>query len=576
MYAGGIIQYKTADVSLEYLGDGEFRLNLKKCFQTKTSLYKNGDTFPIEKYESVLQYVKDRWSKTYMQHIPPHVLSFEENNPMRHQTECKMKYSNQLHTSLKPFQREGVKTIIQNFDGHCFLADQMGLGKTIQAIACIQHYYNNEPHKRVLIICPSYLRFNWLNEITQWGGGMCSVDIVPNGKTLSESTITITSYDLAVAQVDQLKKNKYSIIVVDESHYLKSKNTKRVKKLMPLLKKSGRVLLLSGTPITNKPVELFTQLNIICPTMAGKYQQFVNRYCDAKKFCGHYDVNGASCMQELHWIMKSLCVRRLKADVLHDLPDKTRTQIQMEIASKEKKSLKTLFTRWQTLNKTIPAMLDGCKEQREAVFERKKIINELYHTSAEAKMDKIKQVVNDLIMDGEKVIIFAHHHVMLDALEEMVKNSDLQDENYVRVDGKTPAKLKNFSVNYFQENEKCKIAILSILACGTGLTLTASSRIVFVEMYWVTSVMLQAEDRIHRIGQKNCCDIRYIIANGTLDPYLWKMLNKKMDIVCSIMDGETNASLGGDTVVMDKDPMDELSDIFEQEFSKKKKRKKQK
>ena len=363
---------------------------------------------------------------------------------------------------------------------------------------------------------------------------------------------------------------------MDESHYLKSKTTKRVKHISPILKKAKRVLLLSGTPVTNKPVELFTQLAIICPFIAGKYQNYVNRYCDAKRFCGHFDVNGSSCLKELHWILKSLSIRRLKDDVLTDLPDKMRTQIKVELQGKDKKVLKGLFSRWTCLNRTIPMMKEASQEQIEAVFERKRIISEIYHTSADVKKEKLKQVLQDMLLDGEKTIVFAHHKVMLDALEELMPEIGMDDVEFVRIDGSTTAGAKNALVQHFQTDDRCKVAILSILACGTGLTLTSSSRILFAEMYWVTSTMLQAEDRIHRIGQKNCCDIRYIIAEGTLDPYLWKMLNKKFDIVSTIMDGNTDAILEASERNIDLTPDEEINTLFEEEMATKKKRKRKK
>ena len=178
-----------------------------------------------------------------------------------------------------------------------------------------------------------------------------------------------------------------------------------------------------------------------------------------------------------------------------------------------------------------------------------------------------------MLLDGEKTIVFAHHRVMLDALEELMPEIGMRDVEFVRIDGSTTAGAKNALVQHFQNDVRCKVAILSILACGTGLTLTSSSRILFAEMYWVTSTMLQAEDRIHRIGQKNCCDIRYIIAEGTLDPYLWKMLNKKFDIVSNIMDGNMDARLEASERSVDLTPNEELNAIFEEEMVTKKKRK---
>ena len=431
-----------------------------------------------------------------------------------------------FYKMLFPYQKEGVQHVISKFNGRGLIGDEMGLGKTLQGL-CIYSYY--QP-KNLLIICPAYLRYTWKHEINKWAYKDCHV--INKGKDIITDEITIISYELAAKKVDELYK--FDMVICDESHYLKNHKTKRTKALTPLLKRKKHVLLLTGTPALNRPCELYPQCHILRPDLFKTFKEYTKRYCDGKMHpAGYYDYSGSSNKNELNWLCKkTIMIRRLKRDVLTDLPLKQRSEIYLQMSKKETKPLKPLFERWFQLNDMIKSMEPCSEEIQKASFERKVLITELYRKSSMVKHKAVKKVVKDMVQQGLKFIVFCYHKSFMDEMEEACDGVE-----YIRIDGDTPVEKRQNYVDEFQsENSNIKVAILSLLAASTGFTLTATSLMVFAELYFVPGTMLQAEDRIHRIGQKNNVDIRYIIAEGTLDDYIFKMLTRKIDTLDKVLD----------------------------------------
>lgn len=426
--------------------------------------------------------------------------------------------------NLFDYQKAGVCHIIKNFHGKGLIGDEMGLGKTLQAL-CLYAYYKP---KNLLIVCPAYLRYTWQHEIKKWMSMECHV--ITKGKDEIEADITIISYELAAKKVKEL--DMFNMVICDESHYLKSHKTKRTKSLTPFLKKRQLLLLLTGTPALNRPCELFPQCHILRPDIFKNFKQYTKRYCDGKIHpAGYYDYSGSSNKNELSWITKKLVmIRRLKRDVLTELPLKQRSEIYLKLTNKETKPLKPLFKRWIQLNNEIPRMVPGSEALSKAAFERKVLITELYRKSSACKVMAVKKVVKDMVSQGLKFIVFCYHKSFMDQMEEACDGVD-----YIRIDGDTPVKKRQEYVDLFQEN-KAQVAILSLLAASTGFTLTATSLLIFAELNFVPGTMLQAEDRIHRIGQTQKVDIRYIIAENTLDDYIFKMLVRKLDTLDQVLD----------------------------------------
>ena len=442
-----------------------------------------------------------------------------------------------LYQCMFDYQKEGVEKVVRDFDGRALIGDEMGLGKTLQAISLAKYY----DAKRLIIVCPAYLRYTWKHELEKWIPGI-ETTVILTGRDKIEGVPfpLIFSYEQAAAKAKELKKMKPDLIICDESHYLKSHKTKRSKALAPLVKSIKRALLLSGTPALNRPIELFSQLNMLYPKIFPKYRQFAERYADGKMSpMGFYDASGISNRHELLWMArKTALIRRVKRDVLTQLPKKIRSEIYVNLSRKEVKPLTPLFARWKDLNARIPGMVPCSDEVKKAAFERKCVITELFRKTSEAKVEVVKKVVAGMVEQGLKFIVFCYHKDLMDEVQSVCPSS-------MRIDGDTPMKNRQKYVEAFQRGET-QVAVLSMLAASTGITLTAASIVLFAELYYVPGVVLQSEDRAHRIGQRNSVDVRFIIAKGSLDEHLFKMLHYKLSTLDTALDGRSDRELKGD------------------------------
>ena len=417
---------------------------------------------------------------------------------------------------LMPFQKEGVAFALSVAKGRVMIADEMGLGKTVQAIAFARAYRNAWP---VLIIVPSSVKLNWADELEKWlllePGSINIVNSRSDPGPLDTSLVTIVSYGMftsksAVAEL--LKKQKFKVVVLDESHYIKSQTALRTKMISPIIKSSTYCALLSGTPALAKPVELFPQVCNLRPELFSNWRAFTQRYCAPKLMPWGMDYNGSSNLDELHGELRKFMVRRLKHKVLSQLPQKRRQRISLSIGkTKEMRELQKLFEDLNSLqldsllenfeanNGVVdPKDMDAAAYQR---FQQRNILSSIFTATGNAKKKAVCEYVVDLSQCTEKFIVFAHHHAMLDAIEEQLVRSKI---SYMRIDGTTSSRDRHDFVKKFQrEEDSCRVALLGVTSAGQGITLTAAHTIVFAELHWTPGVLAQAEDRAHRIGQKN-------------------------------------------------------------------------
>ncbi|KRY80078.1 SWI/SNF-related matrix-associated actin-dependent regulator of chromatin subfamily A-like protein 1 [Trichinella pseudospiralis] len=394
-----------------------------------------------------------------------------------------------IKNQLFPFQLEAVKFAISR-KGRLLIADEMGLGKTVEALAVASYYRNEWP---LLVVCPSSMKYTWVEEIENRLPFVNSNQIVvlntgrdslPNS---SDCSVLITSYDFMVNQSEALIGRKFSIVILDESHNIKNFRTQRYKVATKLLKAAKRVILLSGTPALSKPSELFTQIDCIAPRMFKNFLEFGQRYCNPKMIkLGSktvYDYSGASNLEELQLILKeTIMLRRTKDQVLSQLPSKIR---------------KVVVLNKQLINLGLES-LQLAKEKMDQSFGKHEFLLSYFAETAQAKIQATIEYISELIESNQKFIIFAHHMIMLDAISE------------------------------FLSSKVCK---LSITAASTGLTLTSARLVVFAELFWNPGILVQAEDRAHRVGQINSVLIIYLVAKGTADDNIWTMIKKKLEIL---------------------------------------------
>ncbi|KAM7153617.1 SWI/SNF-related matrix-associated actin-dependent regulator of chromatin subfamily A-like protein 1 isoform 2-T2 [Macrochelys suwanniensis] len=419
--------------------------------------------------------------------------------------------------SLMPFQREGVNFAISR-EGRLLLADDMGLGKTIQAI-CIAAYYRKE--WPLLVVTPSSVRFTWAEAFHRWLPSLSpeSTNVILTGKdNLSAKLINIISFDL-LSKMDKQLKDTFQVVIIDESHFLKNTKTARCRAAMPLLKAAKRVILLSGTPAVSRPAELYTQIVAVRPTFFPQFHSFGLRYCDAKKMPWGWDYSRSSNLGELKLLLEeSVMIRRLKSDVLSQLPAKQR---KMVVVAPEGMNAKTKAE----LAAKAKEMAKGYRSKQQ----EKEALLLFYNRTAEAKIRSVIEYILDLLESGrDKFLVFAHHKIVLNAISKELENKHV---GYIRIDGSTSSAERQSLCQKFQFSEKHSVAVLSLTAANTGLTLSSADLVVFAELFWNPGVLIQAEDRAHRIGQTSSVDVHYLVAKGTADDYLWPMIQEKIKVL---------------------------------------------
>lgn len=405
--------------------------------------------------------------------------------------------SPQLWNKLFPFQRRTVSSIARRYRGRCLMAHDMGLGKTVQAIALMQHY--GSP---VLILCPAFLRKNWEAEINRWSTD-CSFEFF------------IVSYDsLATAE---LPAKHWKLIVADEAHYIKHKDARRTRAALPLLLSAEHAVLLSGTPCPNRPEELYTLMHALRPSIAGSFNAFARRYCNARRTrFSMFDTTGSSRRSELAWLLRrAFMVRYTKADVMHEMPPKVCAPVR--VRSEAKQHLDRIAELYEMMEDASPLAL-------------KALVSEAFRVTCQAKLSVSVEFV---LSQAAKcpTIAFGHHRDMLDALETAGEQRGLRT---VRIDGGTTMMRRQDIVESIQAG-RVDLACLSMGAAGVGLTMTTVSNVVFMELPWNPAVLRQCEDRVYRVGQTKTCTIHYIMCDDTLDQRVWDKIEAKEHVSRAIV-----------------------------------------
>ncbi|KAM9548709.1 SWI/SNF-related matrix-associated actin-dependent regulator of chromatin subfamily A-like protein 1 [Guaruba guarouba] len=458
--------------------------------------------------------------------------------------------------SLMPFQREGVNfAILRN--GRLLIADDMGLGKTVQAI-CIAAYYQKE--WPLLVVTPSSVRFTWAEAFHRWLPSLSpgSTNVIVTGKdNLTAGLINIVSFDL-LSKMDKRLQSTFQVVIIDESHFLKNVKTARCRAAMPLLKAARRVILLSGTPAMSRPAELYTQIAAVQPTFFPQFHSFGLRYCDGRKMPWGWDYSGSSNLTELKILLEeSIMIRRLKSDVLSQLPAKQR---KMVVVAPEKISAKT--------KAILAAEAKMMTKEYKSKQQEKEALLIFYSSTAEAKIHSVVEYVLDLLESGNnKFLVFAHHKIVLDAIVAELEKKHVE---YIRIDGSTPSAERQSLCQKFQLSEKQVVAVLSLTAANMGLTLSAADLVVFAELFWNPGVLIQAEDRAHRIGQTSSVNIHYLVAKGTADDYLWPIIEEKIKVLGEAGLSETDFSRTAESTnyCPKADPKQKtIYDLFQRTFS---------
>ncbi|KAI1713019.1 RNA recognition motif domain-containing protein [Ditylenchus destructor] len=425
-----------------------------------------------------------------------------------------------LVQALFPFQKDGVRHGIRK-NGRVLLADEMGLGKTIQALGIAHHYRQEWP---LLIVCPASVKRVWKNQIEKFLPSVNpsdiyliekSTDLIPKGQ--NTSAIVIMSYELMTSRRAELEAAAFNVIIFDESHFLKETKTRRTQAATVLSKIANRKILLTGTPALSRPNELFPQIHIIDPEQFPCFKQLGGRY-KLNKYVIPKTVSNSEEFAAL--LQQTVLIRRLKKDVLDNLPEKRREIIWLTIRDSEYKNAEALDEARETYWRSKTD-----QEERDNLL--------IYYIETGKFKSPIvgKEIAETYFYEGappRKMIIFAHHKIMLDSLSEIFERKGVK---FIRIDGSINHAHRSEMCEQFQTDPDTTVALLSITAAGIGITLTAASHMIFTELYWNPGNMMQAEDRAHRVGQKNPVIIQYMLARKTADEDIWGKILDKLEFL---------------------------------------------
>lgn len=519
---------------------------LVKCIKRIPSARYRADGKYWEVATSDITYLQKMgvWARQY--HFVTNVMWLEDSEPVQTYEPLPLPVLTVPHNLLiEPYeyQKEGIAYALDK--KRCILGDEQGLGKTVEAIGLL----TATRAFPALVICPASLKINWQRELRKFGGlnavilddknratwqrfwevkkqngQPCAEVFIVNYESLRkffvqrvrrEGRFTLKSVDF-----DE-RKDLFRTVIIDESHKCKTSSTQQAKFVQGIALGKEYILELTGTPVVNNNVDLIQQLTIMNRLGDfGGYTKFMARYCAGEHKSSH--------LKELNYLLRKYCfVRRLKKDVLTQLPDKTRSYLVTDIDNMkeykeaERDIIKYLVKYQDADDEKIQRTIRG------AIMVKMGLLKQI---SARGKVGGAKDIIHNIIdgEDGQKLIVFCYLKEVVAALKSEFKDA-------VTVTGDDTPQQKQYAVDRFQNDERVRLIILNYKSGGVGLTLTAASNVLFCEFPWTAADCVQAEDRAHRNGQKNAVNCVYLLGQNTIDEYMYQLIQTKK----SISDGVT-------------------------------------
>jgi len=418
---------------------------------------------------------------------------------------------------LAPFQWAGVRYLLEARSA--FLADEPGLGKTVQALATLEA----DRAFPAVVVCPASLRLLWEREAERWLPHRSVALVTGRGQVPPPADITILSYEAVAPQRVALARRRPRALVLDESHYCKNpraKRTQAVRRLAGALAPGALRLALSGTPVTNGAEEVVPQLRIL-----GRLGEFGSGTQLVKRFAGPGEE------ERLHWHLRRSCfVRRRKADVLPQLPAKRQVVVPVALVNEDEYRLAERdVVAWL---RTLPLDLRELDARVAATLRAKRLaqLTALKRLAARGKLAAAAAWIEDFLQSGEPLVVFAHHTEVQDELLRRFPRAG-------HLLGRDSPAERSETVRRFQEGEGPDLLVCSTVAAGHGITLTRASNVAFLELEWTPAHHDQAEDRCHRIGQRDAVTAWYLLAAGTIDEEIADLLHAKRRVVDAVTDG---------------------------------------
>jgi len=430
---------------------------------------------------------------------------------------------------LYDFQKIAIEFLINN-NNKGLISLEMGLGKSLVSLAFIVY----QQYKKVFVVCPASVKWSWESETKKWTNLKPFVINSKDGFTMEDynnHNIFIINYDILKKFYDTISSFHLDCLVLDESTAVKNPKAKRTKLTKMISKKINSIILLSGTPVLAKPVELFSQLNIIDPLEWGDYWSYVKRFCAPWSAPWGMDVSGASNLDELNLKIQRYIFRKRKEEVLDELPDKNFIDFPIELTAEYAKMYKVLENSFidylemkgkteKEINKSL---------QAEALVK----LNELRQLTSKGKLESAKNIIDMFLENNSKLVVFSTYREPLKKLKE-----ELGDKAVIII-GETKSEDRKEAIERFQNDDKVKIFLGGMLSANTGITLTEAASVLFIDYDWTPANMYQAFSRVDRIGQKaKKINIIQIIAKNTIDDRMRELLAAKQSVVDVLIEGK--------------------------------------
>jgi hypothetical protein len=380
---------------------------------------------------------------------------------------------------------------------------------------------------KTLIICPASLKQNWKREIENYSNK--EIYICEGKKYEDSADYVIINYDiiknfhsLKSKEETIIQKSKFDLVIIDECHYIKSPQASRTKLINDICKDINKIWLLTGTPLTSRPIDYFNLLSLVDSPVSKNWMAYVKRYCAGYQFSVGmnkvWNVNGASNLDELRERTLPLLLRRLKENVL-DLPEKIITPIYLRLKSKQYEDVMGEYFEWVKNN---PKESKSLSVQFTKLMKVRQII-------ADEKIKNTIELIENTLEQEKKIIVFSNFTNSLNKIYEHFSKIA------VKLDGSSTAKQRQESVDEFQTNDKIKVFVGNIKAAGVGITLTSANVVIFNDLSFVPADHSQAEDRAYRIGQKNSVSVLYPIFENTIEGIIYDMLDRKKKIISTVL-----------------------------------------
>ena len=463
---------------------------------------------------------------------------------------------------LRDYQKTGYKwlKVLEYYKFGGILADDMGLGKTLQVISLIASGLKEDSGKTSIVVCPSSLVLNWKAEVEKWCKDIRVLIIKGDLKTRQELISKISDYDLVITSYDLLKRDVseydgkvFKYVIADEAQYIKNFTTQNATALKSI---EGEIkFALTGTPIENSVSELWSIFDFIMPGYLYSYNKFKRKFETPI-----LKDNDDAAMRKLKLLINPFVLRRVKSDVLTELPEKNVTIMNNEMTSEQEKIYLSYFA--QTKKEVAEELsANGFEKSKFRILMLLTRLRQICchpslfidnYTGGSGKLTQCMDIVNDAISSGHKILLFSGYTSMFELIEQELKKENIE---YYKLTGSTPVDKRVEMVERFNKDENVKIFLISLKAGGTGLNLTGADVVIHYDPWWNVSSENQATDRAYRIGQKNSVQVYKLITTNSIEEKINKLQEKKAKLSSSLLSTEET--------FINKFSKEEIMELFE-------------